>query len=105
MNMTTVVWPHRTNPLLGMMNRENSIRETTVEAPAQTLRIVMAGGGTGGHLYPGLAVADALKARAAGSNQQLDILWAATPRSVDQRLLSGFGANYVKQPVQPLVKS
>jgi UDP-N-acetylglucosamine--N-acetylmuramyl-(pentapeptide) pyrophosphoryl-undecaprenol N-acetylglucosamine transferase len=102
--MTTVVWPHRTNPLLGMMKSENSSR-VAVETPAETLRVVMAGGGTGGHLYPGLAVADALRARAAGANREVDILWAATPRPVDQRLLSNFGDNYIRQPVQPLVKS
>ncbi len=64
-------------------------------------RIVMAGGGTGGHLYPGLAVAEALKEKL---GDRIDLVWAATPRQVDQRLLSGFGANYVQQSVQPLVK-
>jgi UDP-N-acetylglucosamine--N-acetylmuramyl-(pentapeptide) pyrophosphoryl-undecaprenol N-acetylglucosamine transferase len=62
----------------------------------------MAGGGTGGHLYPGLAVADALKARTGGS---VELVWAATPRPVDQRLLAKFGEQYIRQPVQPLVKS
>jgi UDP-N-acetylglucosamine--N-acetylmuramyl-(pentapeptide) pyrophosphoryl-undecaprenol N-acetylglucosamine transferase len=56
-------------------------------------------------LYPGLAVAEALRAQAALTNRNLDIVWAATPRSVDQRLLSEFGENYIRQPVQPLVKS
>jgi UDP-N-acetylglucosamine--N-acetylmuramyl-(pentapeptide) pyrophosphoryl-undecaprenol N-acetylglucosamine transferase len=69
---------------------------------AGTFRVVMAGGGTGGHLYPGLAVADALQARTGGN---LELIWAATPRPVDQRLLSGFGEHYIRQPVQPLVKS
>lgn len=66
-----------------------------------TIRIVMAGGGTGGHLYPGLAVADALKGEVACN---LELIWAATPRAVDQRLLSPFGEHYIQQPVQPLVK-
>jgi UDP-N-acetylglucosamine--N-acetylmuramyl-(pentapeptide) pyrophosphoryl-undecaprenol N-acetylglucosamine transferase len=100
--MTMVVWPHRANPFLGMntlSSRSLSMKRT------KTLRIVMAGGGTGGHLYPGLAVADALRARVADVDVELELLWAATPRSVDQRLLSKFGDHYVKQPVQPLVKS
>ena len=100
--MTTVVWPHRANPFLGMntlSSRSTSMKRT------RTLRIVMAGGGTGGHLYPGLAVADALRARVAEMDVELELLWAATPRSVDQRLLSKFGEHYVQQPVQPLVKS
>jgi len=67
------------------------------------VRIVMAGGGTGGHLYPGLAVAEAVERRAEGGN--LEIIWAATPRAVDQRLLAKFGERYVRQPVKPLVLS
>lgn len=67
----------------------------------RTYRIVMAGGGTGGHLYPGLAVAEALKEKL---GDRVDLVWAATPRPVDQRLLSNFGKNYIQQSVQPLVK-
>jgi UDP-N-acetylglucosamine--N-acetylmuramyl-(pentapeptide) pyrophosphoryl-undecaprenol N-acetylglucosamine transferase len=88
-----------------MMKTSNPIAVSNVGASSETLRVVMAGGGTGGHLYPGLAIADALKARAEASNRSIELLWAATPRTVDQRLLSGFGENYIKQPVQPLVKS
>jgi len=69
----------------------------------KVLRIVMAGGGTGGHLYPGLAVAEALGRRVEGGG--LEIVWAATPRAVDQRLLRVFGDRYVQQAVQPLAKS
>ena len=67
------------------------------------MRIVMAGGGTGGHLYPGLAVAEALERNASGQN--LEILWAATPRAVDQRLLSKFGDRFIRQTVKPLTIS
>jgi UDP-N-acetylglucosamine--N-acetylmuramyl-(pentapeptide) pyrophosphoryl-undecaprenol N-acetylglucosamine transferase len=86
-----------------MNNSEDSMsgRKTSAIA-AGAIRVVMAGGGTGGHLYPGLAVADALTARTAGN---VELLWAATPRPVDQRLLSKFGEHYIRQPVQPLVKS
>ena len=106
MRMTTVVWPHRANPLLGMMN--TAAEKTSPRAVAtagRTLRVVMAGGGTGGHLYPGLAVAEALRSLAGERGLGLELTWAATPRAVDQRLLSGFGTSYVKQTVQPLVKS
>jgi UDP-N-acetylglucosamine--N-acetylmuramyl-(pentapeptide) pyrophosphoryl-undecaprenol N-acetylglucosamine transferase len=33
------------------------------------------------------------------------LIWAATPRAVDQRLLAQFGERYIRQPVQPLVKN
>jgi len=65
----------------------------------------MAGGGTGGHLYPGLAVAEALAVRTVAAGMHLDLVWAATPRAVDQRLLTQFGDRYVRQTVQPLTKS
>ncbi|HEY4328470.1 MAG TPA: UDP-N-acetylglucosamine--N-acetylmuramyl-(pentapeptide) pyrophosphoryl-undecaprenol N-acetylglucosamine transferase, partial [Phycisphaerae bacterium] len=71
----------------------------------KVLRIVMAGGGTGGHLYPGLAVGEALGTILGGYGGGTELVWAATERAVDQRLLSGFGERYVKQAVQPLVKS
>ena len=78
---------------------------TTTMGPVQTglntkIRIVMAGGGTGGHLYPGLAVAEALRAQV---SRPLELIWAATPRAVDQHLLSQFGDKYIRQAVQPLV--
>lgn len=99
--MTTVVWPHRGSPMSEEnVNREprNAKLESEVQGP---VRVIMAGGGTGGHLYPGLAVAEALQEILGGA---AELVWAATPRPVDQRLLAGFGANYVAQPVQPLVK-
>jgi UDP-N-acetylglucosamine--N-acetylmuramyl-(pentapeptide) pyrophosphoryl-undecaprenol N-acetylglucosamine transferase len=88
-----------------MMNATPTTRSAASTTSTKTLRIVMAGGGTGGHLYPGLAVADALTAQAEAAGIRIELTWAATPRPVDQRLLTRFGHNYVRQPVQPLVKS
>src|SRR4051812_20274920 len=94
--MTTVIWPGQA------MNKAQAMNlETAGATRGGTIRIVMAGGGTGGHLYPGLAVAEALQGQV---KSELELLWAATPRPVDQRLLSKFGDRYIRQPVQPLVK-
>ncbi len=111
-----VVWPHRNSPIKPrasisfspVMMRVDAAHPISEIAPVvasamntRNIRIVMAGGGTGGHLYPGLAVAEALKERL---GDRLTALWAATPRPVDQRLLKQFGEAYIQQPVQPLVK-
>ncbi len=65
------------------------------------VRVIMAGGGTGGHVYPGLAVAEILRR---WYTDQLHLVWAATPRPIDQRLLAGFSQDYVAQPVRTLTK-
>ena len=48
------------------------------------LRIVIAGGGTGGHLFPGIAIAEAFKARAPESRP----LFITTGRPIEERVLA-----------------
>ncbi|MBS3734972.1 MAG: UDP-N-acetylglucosamine--N-acetylmuramyl-(pentapeptide) pyrophosphoryl-undecaprenol N-acetylglucosamine transferase [Phycisphaerae bacterium] len=60
---------------------------------------ILAGGGTGGHLYPGLAVAEALR-RAEPAGQ---IVFACSDRSLDERILAPRAdLGVVRQPVRPL---
>lgn len=49
------------------------------------MRAAIAGGGTGGHLFPGIALANALKHREPGS----EILFIGTSRLLDQQALQG----------------
>jgi len=51
------------------------------------MRVLIAGGGTGGHLYPGIAVAQRLKQRHA----DCDILFVGTRRGIEQRVLPPLG--------------
>jgi UDP-N-acetylglucosamine--N-acetylmuramyl-(pentapeptide) pyrophosphoryl-undecaprenol N-acetylglucosamine transferase len=58
---------------------------------------VFAGGGTGGHLYPGLAVAAAV--RSADPDAQITFL--TTTRQLDRDLLGRSGFGQIPQPVGP----
>jgi UDP-N-acetylglucosamine--N-acetylmuramyl-(pentapeptide) pyrophosphoryl-undecaprenol N-acetylglucosamine transferase len=62
----------------------------TIEAP----RIVIAGGGTGGHLYPGLAVAKELLSRSPNAQ----ITFAGTARGIEARVIprEGFGLDLIR---------
>lgn len=58
---------------------------------------ILAGGGTGGHLYPGLAVAEAL------TQQQAEalVVFACSDRDIDARILAPRDWPFTPQPVQP----
>jgi len=49
-------------------------------------RIIIAGGGTGGHLFPGIAVAQELRTR-----HQAEVIFLTTPKPVTARILSQYG--------------
>lgn len=51
------------------------------------MRLIVTGGGTGGHLFPALAVAGAIRKRYAGS----EVLFIGTGRQIDERILADKG--------------
>ena len=51
---------------------------------SKTLRIVIAGGGTGGHLFPGVAIAQEFMTR----NSQNEIIFVSTGNALEKRILS-----------------
>lgn len=61
-------------------------------------RIIVAGGGTGGHLFPGIAVVEELRRR----NPALDVLFVGTERGIEARLLPERGERVEFLKVQPL---
>src|ERR1700722_13239599 len=60
----------------------------------ETLRVVIAGGGTGGHLFPGIAVARELTSRLPGAQ----ISFAGTSRGIESRVvpLEGFALDLIR---------
>jgi UDP-N-acetylglucosamine--N-acetylmuramyl-(pentapeptide) pyrophosphoryl-undecaprenol N-acetylglucosamine transferase len=68
-------------------------------APIQSgsLRVLIAGGGTGGHIIPALAVARELVARHAA-----EVLFVGTPRGLESRLVPGAGFRVHLIEVGPL---
>src|SRR5438105_13719269 len=63
---------------------------------ASNQTIVMAGGGTGGHLYPGIAVAESLRILA----PEVKCLFLCTTREIDRVILEPTGFEFITQPIE-----
>jgi UDP-N-acetylglucosamine--N-acetylmuramyl-(pentapeptide) pyrophosphoryl-undecaprenol N-acetylglucosamine transferase len=61
-------------------------------------RVIVAGGGTGGHLFPGLAVVEELRRR----QPSLEVLFVGTARGIEARVLPPRGERLELLDVQPL---
>ena len=60
--------------------------------------ILIAAGGTGGHLFPGIAVADELRRRDAAAR----VVFVGTPRGLESRLVPRAGYELELLPILPL---
>lgn len=69
--------------------------------PIDNLRVVFAGGGTGGHLYPALAIAEQLADRMTGGGEQVESVFYCSTRPLDARILTEEGAAFVAIPARP----
>src|SRR6185503_9643736 len=63
--------------------------------------IIFAGGGTGGHLFPGIAVAEAFRETMPGAQP----LFLCTMRDIDQVILKPTGFEFIPQPIIPPLRS
>lgn len=64
-------------------------------------RIVVSGGGTGGHIYPALSIVEALKK----DNPHLESLYIGTPNGLEATIVPKTGINFKTIRVQGLVRS
>jgi UDP-N-acetylglucosamine--N-acetylmuramyl-(pentapeptide) pyrophosphoryl-undecaprenol N-acetylglucosamine transferase len=62
-------------------------------------RVVVAGGGTGGHLFPGIAVVEELRRR----NPDLEVCFVGTARGIESRVIPELGERLEKLDVSGLV--
>lgn len=60
------------------------------------MRMIIAGGGTGGHLFPGIAIAEEFLKR----NEKNKVLFIGTKRGIESRLLDKFGYELKKIDVE-----
>lgn len=61
-------------------------------------RVVIAGGGTGGHLFPGIAVLEELRRR----NPELEVCFVGTERGIESRVVPQLGERLELLDVRPL---
>ena len=63
--------------------------------------ILFAGGGTGGHLYPGIAVAEVLREL----RPDIKPVFLCTQREIDQTILAPTGFAFIPQPIVPPIST
>ena len=67
--------------------RDDPQAERTSNGAPRALRVVVAGGGTGGHLFPGIAIADEFMAR----NSETRVIFVSTGNRLEKAVLSKAG--------------
>ncbi|MER5200733.1 UDP-N-acetylglucosamine--N-acetylmuramyl-(pentapeptide) pyrophosphoryl-undecaprenol N-acetylglucosamine transferase [Streptomyces sp. NPDC002755] len=62
---------------------------------SDSFRLVVTGGGTGGHTYPALTAVGTLRARLAAEGRSLDVLWIGTAEGLEARVAPTEGIPFV----------
>ncbi|OAU57384.1 UDP-N-acetylglucosamine-N-acetylmuramyl- (pentapeptide) pyrophosphoryl-UDP acetylglucosamine transferase [Lacticaseibacillus rhamnosus] len=65
------------------------------------MRLVISGGGTGGHIYPALALIEALKAE----GKLDDVLYVGTQRGLESRIVPATGLKFATLDLQGFKRS
>src|SRR5256885_17227718 len=67
-----------------------------------TMRLLIAGGGTGGHIYPALAVARSLSDPDRGARDKVELTWLGGHRGLERPLVRGAGIPIRRPPRRSL---
>ncbi|GMV26673.1 MAG: UDP-N-acetylglucosamine--N-acetylmuramyl-(pentapeptide) pyrophosphoryl-undecaprenol N-acetylglucosamine transferase [Phycisphaerae bacterium] len=81
-----------------MMNRVESPSETERRSRPGVHGIIFAGGGTGGHIFPGIAIAESLQSM---HGDRADCCFAVSDRPLDAEILRVAGRQFVVIPAAP----
>ncbi|XP_043695004.1 UDP-N-acetylglucosamine--N-acetylmuramyl-(pentapeptide) pyrophosphoryl-undecaprenol N-acetylglucosamine transferase isoform X2 [Telopea speciosissima] len=79
------------------VDRENHSPPTRI---GDDLRIMFAAGGTGGHIYPAVAIADELKT----INPSIQVLFVGTKHGMESTAIPSAGYDFVSIPAVPLTR-
>jgi UDP-N-acetylglucosamine--N-acetylmuramyl-(pentapeptide) pyrophosphoryl-undecaprenol N-acetylglucosamine transferase len=82
-----------------MLSNRNEIRAPRERASSAGLRLALVGGGTGGHLVPGLHVLEHARERGGFA----DLVWFTSGREVEQRVLGDLAARCAPCPARRVV--
>lgn len=78
----------------------NSSPPSSPPSPPSDLRTVFTGGGSGGHVYPAIAMADEIKA----SQPAAKILFIGTPSGMEAKAVKSAGYDYTSVPSAELAR-
>lgn len=95
---------HSTTPIQSHLSSSAHLRAvsntTPTAAPTRNLRVVFAAGGTGGHIYPAIAIADQLKTL----NPNAQFLFVGTPTGMEAKAVPSAGFPFTAAPAAPLAR-
>ena len=67
------------------------------------MRVIFTGGGTGGHIYPIMAIIERLKERGISKNDE--ILFVGTKKGLESKIVPAAGVNFKKITFKDLIGS